>query len=1285
MLRKIILVVASFALVYVAFLIYQSRDEDRFATVPEEVPRPPVRAVETQPAAAQPLIGDQKGTLIGGWQNVLPGGGSKIHVYDKTGEAKYIFEAAQWEPVSDTEYHMTKPSARVLLPDGQLAYVQADEGQVKVRQAEKQKLDPTSGWFKGHVRIVVDRTTPAWRRDHPDKADPEAHPETIDRIFLDDARFDLDLARLETDGPIRVESQRGSLEGQGFEMVWHEVTRRAKLARIRHGGRATVRGQELAQLGDISGDTELLQEVPDADPNHSQTGATTENEEVAPDTVTDSHGDEDDENQEISFLDPDNPVKQLRKDRIDTYQVVFRDNIVATQRQGEKVIGGLRGAQIVTLITDLGRQERAAVEFAPKDREIGSKRGQTGAKSPPATQPRHSNPAESRPAATQPRPPESTLELVWAGEVTVTPVEASETQPSTRPAGTTSPPAPPEKRTHLIAEGERIELQDSKQGTIVCRRLEVHNEKKQIWLTGSKQCPVVMTADADSQILVQDTLFFDRQAGIARITGPGKMIRREAQAIGPDTRPAPPSLEPGRLDDAAEFELTWHEGGQIDFDRAPVESPNTTAGEPPLTKQVVYLKHAAFRGNVGASLSNQSVDADEIDVVFFAPEPKLELRQKARLARADTSGAGSPIDATQARQVVATGNVRMNQRSDRAAQQKGERITDLVTCRRLEIEMGADDSGRNVPRVAKAFGRVSAEQTVQSFVGPIPVGAPQVRDIRADDQILIELASIPKMVTDAQRQRFEAYARQQGYTQDSPEWQRWEQRLRNRREIVLRKMTARGNVTARDERQDLNDLAGDSVEFGFDATGKISTAFVLGRPDRPAQIDHNTFFIRGRQVSLNMELQSVDVPGPGLLRFYSDQDLDGRALDRRIPIAVTWNKQMWLRGKDNAGTFSGTVRASSQNTLMESEQLQLRFSDAPREEAAARPATSVAQGLRASLWPRQQATRRKPLEERVKKKLAELDATGNAVVVSSSYEDLASRTSSVVATAFTSLLPAILKTPTSRPSASPDGRLLSRVRAAGPWIHIDLNEQQFVIKGEGNLLVEDYRLPKTGRSARPNGSKEPSTVLAPSSLPGVESMGPSQTLFTWASSFTFLNLKSIAVLGDQVVMRHAAGAEMALADQLESALKLDEATRKRITSRTASLTCGHLVIEFQRDRNAKAKSSASSLSSATTLKGFQARDNVFLMNREMDTQRSASGSVILYSAETNLAEINGTSLQQAVIEEVETRTGKLTGYWRGNTVKWNLKTRQIDAEGSNVNAPRGREDQPARTGLRQIR
>ena len=214
---------------------------------------------------------------------------------------------------------------------------------------------------------------------------------------------------------------------------------------------------------------------------------------------------------------------------------------------------------------------------------------------------------------------------------------------------------------------------------------------------------------------------------------------------------------------------------------------------------------------------------------------------------------------------------------------------------------------------------------------------------------------------------------------------------------------------------------------------------------------------------------------------------------------------------------------------------------------------------------------------------------------------------------------------------------------------------------------------------------ESSTVLTPSALPGVDSSGPSQTLFTWANSFTFLNNKYIAVLDNQVVMRHAAGAEMALADQLESALKLDDATRKRITSRAATLTCGNLVLQFQRDKNQKTKSPTGSLSTATSLKGFQARGNVMLMSREAETQRSASGSAILYDTETSLAEIQGTTLQPAVIQEVETRTGRLSAQWHGNTVKWNLKTRQIDAERSSVTAPRGREGQAPGAGLRPIK
>jgi len=366
--RKIILVVATFALICVAFAIYAWREDSGVLRARRALTPPPVRPTATRPSGTTLPADAERAAIAIKWANIPKGQEPKIRVYDpKTGEAKIIFQATEWDPVSDTEFHLIDPSARVLLPGGQLAYVQADEGQIKVQVNDDDNLDPKSGWFKGHVQIFIDLTKPEWRRENPDLADPEQHPEAIVKIWLEDARFDMDLARLESEGPIRVESTRGSIEGEGLELVWNEVDRRVKLLRIIKGKRATLRGPGLDQFGAIPTVTEITEETSPERAGHplaNRPVQVVDRQKVAsptagqptPPTAGSANTPVPAPGERIAFLDDEAKSTKPKKGRIDTYRVVFKDNIDAQQKEGAKITGRLK-ADVLTLLIDFGREE----------------------------------------------------------------------------------------------------------------------------------------------------------------------------------------------------------------------------------------------------------------------------------------------------------------------------------------------------------------------------------------------------------------------------------------------------------------------------------------------------------------------------------------------------------------------------------------------------------------------------------------------------------------------------------------------------------------------------------------------------------------------------------------------------------------------------------------------------------------------------------------------------------------------------------------------------------------
>ena len=90
---------------------------------------------------------------------------------------------------------------------------------------------------------------PSGARTNPHLADPAQHPEAVFKFWLEDIRFDLDLAHLFSDGPVTIQSPDATMEGRGLEMVWNEVNRRITKLRIAEGKRATFRSSSLLDFG----------------------------------------------------------------------------------------------------------------------------------------------------------------------------------------------------------------------------------------------------------------------------------------------------------------------------------------------------------------------------------------------------------------------------------------------------------------------------------------------------------------------------------------------------------------------------------------------------------------------------------------------------------------------------------------------------------------------------------------------------------------------------------------------------------------------------------------------------------------------------------------------------------------------------------------------------------------------------------------------------------------------------------------------------------------------------
>lgn len=1206
------LTLATLAIIGLAFSIYRWQDDapSRIRETREEY-RPPERPRPARPTATRPAA-DAGFTFR---DTRIPAGQHATgRLYDPKGNTRLVFQSVEQEPVSADTWHLTQPSGWVLLPGGQIAHVEADEGHVTLQRANN--YNPESGWLRGNVRVIIDRTTPEWREANPELRDPAQRPETVVKMWLDEVHFDLDLSRLDSEGPVRVESPAGMLTGRGLTLVWDEVDRRIRLLRIHEGDRAVVYGAGLVDLGgseEVDGAADPDEAIEHEDALAMAVPAATPDPRPAPGTPA---GGDDDMLTFLPFPGEENPDLPSR-DRVDTYRIVFSGDVDARQKEGIRTAARLK-ADVLTILRDFGRQERAAVEHVPG---TSSDRAEAPARKPPE----NGMPGDRFAAPDR----HTAIELRWSGELVIAPIEPEENDE----ADADELPEDRPNRFHLIAEGAPVEIMDPQRGEGVCLRMEYHDETQQVWLSGSPEMPVVMNAGENRRLVGERQVFLDQRTGLARVEGPGTMLnRRQASSHEnelPDCmtegRERPTGRETGEPADFDDAEIAWASGMEIEFGRQVITIADPR-GERQRTQD--YVRRAVFEGQVRVAQPGFEVEADHVEAIFREPDEAQEF----------ASGEASLI----ADRIHATGGVRMIQRADGRE--------DAISCDRLDVEMTVDDTGRNVPHIGRAFGNIVARQ--------------DRREIRARDELTVVLASVPRPVTEAERRRLEIGAARCGFEPGSAEWLAMEERLERRRDLIMKTMHAHGDVTAHDPAEGM-ELAGQRLECTFDDAQQILDALIVGREGEPAFVDLGDFYIRGEQISLDLPGESAEVPGEGVLRFVTSQDLDGRDVAEPIPVTVTWRDRMVMHGPTNTGRFIGQVRAVSQNTILDCEtELRIEFQDLPAEPRAAAPEPDsrwIFGPLADALRPEPKVSPGGRVAGQMRKRPAYLHAIGSAAIVSSMYEETNAAAGGAISRTMIRALPEVL-----RPERQDDieagaeaagPRLLSRIRIAGPRIAIDLVSEYLSVEGAGNLLLEDYRLPPPGRRASGDGT---GSMLGQRAAAEMGSIGPNQTLFTWRNAMTYLNARNVAVFDRDVEMRHRAGAEMALSGQLETALRLDRAQLARLRSRRAGMTCENLLVEFERDRGPR-EAGPSPLAGATRLKSFRATHRVHLEEQN----RSLEGQLITFDNDTGLIRVTGSADAPARISELDARTGRAR-LWRGNLLEWNQKAGTIRVLDSDV-------------------
>lgn len=1189
MLKKVLLAVSTFGIALLLFVAYQWSDSGfrrpQGNAAPE--PAPTTQAATSRGAAALTIRGVE----------VRPGAAPELTVYDRDGRLKMVFRADEWYPIAANEWKMTRLHVDLNLPGGQPIYVDADEGQVVVAREEGDNYDVKRGRLHGNVHIRIDRTDDSWRKANPDRARPEQHPELIVHLWLDDVDFDLDLARLVSRGDIRVQSPEATVEGTGLELVWNEISRRIDLLAIEHGKRLEFRRETgFAALGmpgvgaessapDAAGDTT---ETPagtgatgagaasvDARSSPSPSGrhpnaASAPDADLLADSETAPDG---------GTAGPSPPNKgtvflDVTQDRR------FRRRRSQIDTYQARFEGGVEVTQKqgVKVVASLAAEQLALLfDFGDTQRQgarvsapVPADDTTTAPAAPTAPVP--PTPPLGPGTTTAPAGEPTVLELVWSGKLSLEP-------------GTIESDDPPGSRLHAIATG-RVHMTQG-DNSAECDRAEFRNETQSAALTGSP----ARLRQGETRELTGNTITYNGRDLTAGIDGPGTMMdlrgfdrEQVADATGlPGAREAPPA----NPDEAPRRAVVrWTRRVDLTFARTPRRKLDPRTGQM-ITVEREYLQKAHFDGNVDMSQADGGLQGDVVELHFGAPE----------------SADGSP---DRLEGVTATGNVHFNNRET------------IVQSDSLVVTMAVDDTGRSIPATAKATGNIVARQ--------------KDAQIMARDSLLLRLASVPAPPRAIDRDAVIRRVKARGKDPATIDWAALEEKERNRREVAATYLEAFGEVRAADPTENMN-LSAEELKCWISKGREIERASLTGTAEQPAEVTRADFFIRGPSILVNIPTAYAEVPAAGLLRFRTDKDLDGQALDEPAVVTVSWSRSMVMNGAQNLGVFTGGVQASSRTNTLDCDELRVLFEDATED---ATPATAPAQGDYWIFGPvvrriegKPEKPNRNPLGVSVSKRPVQLQATGNARATWKRFD------------------------------AKDWARMLSRVHIDGPEILVRMDSDQLTVNGEGHLLIEDYRTSQD----RPT-RKRPADAEARNPFgAGVDLEGPSQTAFTWGNTMSFYARRYLAVFDDDVTMAHRSGSAVLLTDEQKRALRLDVDRMRRMPGRTAGLHCQNLVVEFARDEAARRNNEGGSLAGATELSLLRATDNA----RLEEGSRSVQGRLITYNRLTGLIRVFGSSDAPATFIDLDENSPSY-GVARGLSLTYDFDRGAVEGDSFTISA-----------------
>lgn len=1274
--KKIILAAATFLLGLASYFVFSMGDR-RVTQTRSQNTDEVVRKFVSQPVTTQATQQFSESQLA-----FSPGDQTVVRVYDDvTGRLKYQFEAVKWEPTADQVFHVEKLLVQIFTSKGEITYISSDEAEVTLARKSKDRIEPKRGWLRGNVKVVVDRTTAAWREANPEKAERDAHPDELIHVYLGEARFDLDDAELVSEGDIVVDSADARIEKvRGLKVQWDQLDNRIDVLRFAHGGSMTLRkGGRIVDFGlpgterdaskekkkDRSADSRRHEEAALRDANREIPRAyamkpmsvdVISAEEAA--TAIRTEGLVAKANQPMAIGDPNHPPTNAAPTNPATKNTTptrssgeFADAVASLQAEArggtagelraldapETLLAGGKRPRIHTYravfnnqvvveqqdgLKTVGKIEADRLEinfdFGKAAREDMTFRG---------------NPAA---AASQPAGAPPAMEASRSGMASALPGESADGKPGEedrtrllltwdgplelRPL-TMNPGEQTGRRFDCVAIGNPVRIQ-SDQGKGHCRQLVYRHERRQVWLSGDEAMPVELALSAARRLSGRE-VFFDQKRGVAHVDGAGSMLDDGSEdARASNSEVAADSGDGAKHKPRDPVEIRWTRGVDIELGQRKVERINPANGQPE-SKNKEFLRRAWFHGNVQLNQGEDSLAADEVAVTFGVPRSGDQIADN--IQHVDMSGA-----------------VRLHQKGD------------MIFAEKLSATMMLCADGQSRPHIVDAQGNVSARQNRAEF-----------RAQKMHAVMAMTPPSPPRTLPDGRT------------VQDKPR-------------LGIEELDAQGDVYVSDPEQGLQITNAKRLQATIRNGEQLVKALIeSASPKKWAGAAYTDIAVYGHKIDIDLDNESIDVPGPGRAWLMSRQDFGGRKMSKPAKVYIGWKEQVQFRLAKNYGVFLGKVRTKSEGFTVDCDKLTVRFGKAPPEPEA----VAKAPGWMDEFWLARAATgRARPDASKSRRGVTGFQskrprpvfivAEGHAEAVGSSYllqpTDYGLKQVSVFA--------AIVGTPSVLRAApgdaciaftaalaryagsidmpfTPDparGRLLSRISIFGDQITTDLLREQMSVPGAGMLGVEDYQFATADARRREAASGASSGPL----MSSMRSDGPSQTIVKWRNGMDYIVDRGLVAFDRDVEMQHRSGRQMVNKDQLASAFNISErAMRSLGEGRRGSLTCGNLLLEFSTRRGIT--TSEDTMARATDLERLIARHAVLLR----ENTRTVMGEHVQFLRSTNEVRVEGSASADASITDQDERTQRLS-MWRGPLLIWNRNTNRIEAPQATIRASR---------------